>query len=161
MFILSLNIRWLTTTSNVPYSVILAKFPRGSTKKRFSKFLRKVRNTFMFRAVKCNSRFYNCDPEIMTIQAALAPLLIICSFCSLGLIEYPLGQPRPYFTCLYVLTIWSLFSYFFYYLVYNSYTLSLVYLSWPNTIIMITAIVSMLVSLFRFKVSVLKYTSNF
>ncbi|XP_011868554.1 PREDICTED: uncharacterized protein LOC105562370 [Vollenhovia emeryi] len=85
-----------------------------------------------------------------TIQTALAPLLIIGSICSLGFLEYPVGQPRPYLTCLYFFTKWSLFTYFFYYLVYNSHT-PFVYMSWPNVIIMTSAIVSILVSLFRFK----------
>ncbi|XP_071632448.1 uncharacterized protein [Temnothorax longispinosus] len=96
--------------------------------------------------------FIISDPETMTktVETALAPLLITGSFCNLGLFEYPLGQPRPYLTCLYFLTTWSLFAYFFYYLVYISSTLFL-YTSWPSMIIMISAIVSMLVSLFRYK----------
>jgi len=42
---------------------------------------------------------------------------------------------------------------FFYYLIYNSYA-SFLYMSWPSMIIMITMIMSMLISLFRFKVRV-------
>ncbi|KYQ52553.1 hypothetical protein ALC60_08415 [Trachymyrmex zeteki] len=53
-----------------------------------------------------------------TLQKALAPLLIIGSFFSLGIFEYPLGRPRPYFSCLYTLTTWSCFSYSFYYSYY-------------------------------------------
>lgn len=102
------------------------------------------------------------DPETMTetIQTVLAPLLIIGSFYSLNLFEYPLGQPRPYLTSLYFLTIWSLFVYFFYYLVYNN-NISFLYISWPYVIIMITAIVSILISLFRFKVSFLNIYVKF
>jgi len=88
-----------------------------------------------------------------TIQTALAPLLIVGSLCSLGLFEYPLGQLRPYLTCLYILITWSFYVYFFYHLIYNSYA-SFLYMSWPSIIIMITVIMSMLVSLFRFKVRV-------
>ncbi|CAL1676351.1 unnamed protein product [Lasius platythorax] len=85
-----------------------------------------------------------------TIQAALSPLLIVGSFCGLGFFEYPLGRPRPYFTYSYFLITWSLYAYLFYYLVYTSYT-AFLFLSWFNIIIIITAIVSMLVNLFRFK----------
>ncbi|KYN07585.1 hypothetical protein ALC62_01405 [Cyphomyrmex costatus] len=42
-----------------------------------------------------------------TLQSALAPLFIIGSFSCLVLFEYPLGQPRPYFSYLYALIIWS------------------------------------------------------
>ncbi|CAL1676352.1 unnamed protein product [Lasius platythorax] len=85
-----------------------------------------------------------------TIQAVVSPLLIIGSFCGLGFFEYPLGRPRPYLTCLYFLIIWSLYAYLFYYLAYISDTLH-IYLSETNIMIMFTTIVSMLVSLFRFK----------
>ncbi|KYN31220.1 hypothetical protein ALC56_14488 [Trachymyrmex septentrionalis] len=97
-----------------------------------------------------------------TIQTALAPLFIIGSFCGLGLFEYPLGQPRLYFTYLYFLITSTLFTYFFYYLIYNSYTPYLynLYMSWPNVIIMITAIVSMVVGIFRFTVRIFKDTPN-
>ncbi|KYM97759.1 hypothetical protein ALC62_11520 [Cyphomyrmex costatus] len=50
-----------------------------------------------------------------TLQSALAPLFIISSFLCLGLFEYPLGQPRPYFSCLYTLAVWGTLIYYIYY----------------------------------------------
>ncbi|XP_072754251.1 uncharacterized protein [Anoplolepis gracilipes] len=85
-----------------------------------------------------------------TIQEAVSPLLIVGSFCGLGFFEYPFGQSRPYFTYSYFLIMWSLYTYLFYYLVYTSYTAYL-FVSWFNIIIIITAVMSMLVSFFRFK----------
>ncbi|KYN06947.1 hypothetical protein ALC62_02103 [Cyphomyrmex costatus] len=37
----------------------------------------------------------------------MAPLFIISSFHCLGLFEYPLGQPRLYLSCLYILAVWG------------------------------------------------------
>ncbi|KYM95536.1 hypothetical protein ALC62_13966 [Cyphomyrmex costatus] len=51
----------------------------------------------------------------ITLQSALAPLFITSSFFCLGLFEYPLGQPRLYFSCLYTtgaLSIWSSLVYY-------------------------------------------------
>lgn len=100
------------------------------------------------------------DSKIMTktIQAALSPLLIVSSFCGLGFFEYPFGRSRPYFTYSYFLITWSLYTYLFYYLVYTSYT-AYIFMSWFNVIIIITAIVSMFVSLLRFKVKIQNYIS--
>lgn len=124
------------------------------------KFLRKV---FRLCLAQQNviQNFIVCDSETMkkTIQTALAPLLISGWFCSLGLFEYPFGQPRPYLTCLYFLTTWSSFAYLFYYLLYNSST-SFIYINLSYIVIIIATIVSMLVSLFRYKVRVLKYKSK-
>ncbi|KYQ60006.1 hypothetical protein ALC60_00977 [Trachymyrmex zeteki] len=50
-----------------------------------------------------------------TLERALAPLITIGSFCDLGMFEHPVGQPRPYLSCLYVLAKWSFFTYFCYY----------------------------------------------
>jgi len=98
------------------------------------------------------------DLEIMikTLQTALTPLLIIGSFCNLGLIEYPVGHPRPYLSYLYILGIWSLFIYSVYYPTYN-HRWHRVYI-WINIIILISTIIIILVSLFRSKVRVLKCT---
>ncbi|KYN37332.1 hypothetical protein ALC56_08235 [Trachymyrmex septentrionalis] len=78
-----------------------------------------------------------------TLQTALAPLLIIGSFCSLGLFEYFLRQ--PYLSCLYTLTIWSYFTYFFYYPFYIVYWLNKVY-DLRDIITTIIAIISILLS---------------
>ncbi|KYM98202.1 hypothetical protein ALC62_11107 [Cyphomyrmex costatus] len=51
----------------------------------------------------------------ITLQSALAPLFIISWFLCLGLFEYPLGQPRWYFSCLYILSVWSGLIYYCYY----------------------------------------------
>ncbi|KYN39567.1 hypothetical protein ALC56_06061 [Trachymyrmex septentrionalis] len=84
-----------------------------------------------------------------TLQTALAPLLIIGSFCSLGLFEYPLGQPKPYLSWWYALITWSYFTYSFYYPFY---------IWWEGTvskcidiIMIITAITSILGSHYHFK----------
>ncbi|KYM84696.1 hypothetical protein ALC53_05089 [Atta colombica] len=85
-----------------------------------------------------------------TLQTALASLLIIGSFCSLGLFEYPLGQPRPHLSYLYTLTTWSYFMYSFYYsyILFDWYdTIS----GWKQLIQLITVIASILASFFYFK----------
>ncbi|CAL1676354.1 unnamed protein product [Lasius platythorax] len=84
-----------------------------------------------------------------TIQAALSPLLIVGSFCGLGFFEYPLGRPRPYLTCLYFLIAWSFYVYLFYY--FYTTICTTIYISWTNIVIIFSAILSMFVSLFRFK----------
>ncbi|KYN05210.1 hypothetical protein ALC62_03883 [Cyphomyrmex costatus] len=48
----------------------------------------------------------------ISLQSSMAPLFIISSFHCLGLFEYPLGQSRLHFSCLYALALWS--SYLFY-----------------------------------------------
>jgi len=98
-----------------------------------------------------------------TIQVALSPLLIVGAICGLGFFEYPLGRPRPYLTCLYFLIAWSSYMYLYYYiLIYSNYTIMYTYeytymLSWTNIIIIFSAILSMFVSLFRFKVGIINY----
>ncbi|KYQ56646.1 hypothetical protein ALC60_04245 [Trachymyrmex zeteki] len=86
-----------------------------------------------------------------TLQKAMAPLLIIGSFCSLGLFEYPLGQPRPYLSYLYALVTWSLFTFSvdYPYPIYleNWETVT----DWKQNIIFISVITSIFVSWFRFK----------
>ncbi|KYQ60739.1 hypothetical protein ALC60_00186 [Trachymyrmex zeteki] len=87
-----------------------------------------------------------------TLQAALAPLMIIGSFCSLGLFEYPLGHPRPYLSYLYFLAIWSFLTYFIYYPVYlMAWRLIHPVTFLMQTTVLITAIISILVSFFYFK----------
>ncbi|XP_032681993.1 uncharacterized protein LOC116849182 [Odontomachus brunneus] len=86
---------------------------------------------------------------VKTIQAALAPLLIIGAFCSLCVFEYPLGRPRPYFTCLYFLIVWSTYTYIACYLLIDIEDLFVIY--WPSIIIVMSSYGSMVVSLFRFK----------
>ncbi|KYQ53343.1 hypothetical protein ALC60_07535 [Trachymyrmex zeteki] len=53
-----------------------------------------------------------------TLERALAPLMIIGSFCDLSIFEYPRGQPRAYLSCLYALIKWSFLTYYVYYPVY-------------------------------------------
>ncbi|KYQ54451.1 hypothetical protein ALC60_14212 [Trachymyrmex zeteki] len=47
-----------------------------------------------------------------TLERAMASLWIIGSFCNLGMFEYPLGQPRPYISCLYALAKWIFYTYY-------------------------------------------------
>ncbi|KYQ47740.1 hypothetical protein ALC60_13232 [Trachymyrmex zeteki] len=87
-----------------------------------------------------------------TLQAALAPLMIIGSFCNLGLFEYPLGHSWLYLSCLYFLVIWSFLTYSVYYPVYSKVGRLL----HPTIIlakitILIAAITSILVSFFYSK----------
>jgi len=100
------------------------------------------------------------DSEIMTktIQAALAPLLIIAFLCGLAIFEYPLGRSRLDLTFLYLLTTWSLYIYLFYYVIYTSYT-TYIYMSWLNFTTTFLTIVSIFVSLFHFKVCIINQTS--
>jgi len=92
-----------------------------------------------------------------TLQTAMTPLLVIGSFCSLGLFEYPFGQPRPYLSYLYAYVIWSFFTFSVDY----PYPIYLIdwntIIEWKTNIIFINVITSILVSWFRFKVRVLKY----
>ncbi|KYQ49997.1 hypothetical protein ALC60_10873 [Trachymyrmex zeteki] len=83
-----------------------------------------------------------------TIQAALAPLLIIGSFCSLGSFEYFLGQSRRYLAYLYILAIWS----FYVYLIYRSQSVILAYLiNFHQTIIWIIVLIAIPISFFHSK----------
>ncbi|KYN50744.1 hypothetical protein ALC56_09506 [Trachymyrmex septentrionalis] len=50
-----------------------------------------------------------------TLEKALAPLFIIGSFCNLGMLEYPRGQPKAYLSCLYALVKWGSLTYYYYY----------------------------------------------
>ncbi|XP_032682000.1 uncharacterized protein LOC116849188 [Odontomachus brunneus] len=84
---------------------------------------------------------------VKTIQAALTSLLIIGAFCSLCVFEYPLGRPRPYFTCLYFLILWSTYTYILYFI--NIQTPIII--SWTIIIIIMSSFGSMIVNLFRFK----------
>ncbi|KYQ47741.1 hypothetical protein ALC60_13228 [Trachymyrmex zeteki] len=84
-----------------------------------------------------------------TLERALAPLMTIGSFCDFGMFEHPLGQPRPYLSCLYVLAKWSFLTYSVY---YPSYIYDLknnvIYLRTYKPLITITLV---LISFCRFK----------
>jgi len=91
-----------------------------------------------------------------TLERALAPLLIIGSFCNLCMIEYPRGQPRAYLSYLYALAKWCSLTYFSYYPIYVShlqeddvFTIDFIPL---GTITLI------LISISRFKVQIFKCT---
>ena len=91
------------------------------------------------------------------LQTVLTLLLIIGSFCSLGMFEHPLEQPRLYLSCLYTLVTWSYLMYSYYYSYYigtweNKLT------NWIEIITVIIAITSILVNYFYFKVEILKCT---
>jgi len=91
-----------------------------------------------------------------TLERALAPLLIIGSFCNLCMIEYPRGQPRAYLSYLYVLAIWGFLIYFCYYPRYvghlqeNNIVI--------NDFVPLGTITLILISLCRFKVQIFKCT---
>ncbi|KYQ60005.1 hypothetical protein ALC60_00976 [Trachymyrmex zeteki] len=93
-----------------------------------------------------------------TLQAALAPLMIIGSFCSLSLFEYPLGHSWSYLSCLYGLAIWSFLTYSIYYPIYSmGWRMMHLALYFYYIIILITAITSILASLFINETVVLLY----
>ncbi|KYQ56885.1 hypothetical protein ALC60_04171 [Trachymyrmex zeteki] len=50
-----------------------------------------------------------------TLERALEPLFTFGSFCDLGMFERPLGQPRPYISCLYILAKWIFYTYYWLY----------------------------------------------
>ena len=85
-----------------------------------------------------------------TLERALAPLLTFGSFFSLGMFEYPRGQPRPYLSFLYVLIICS-FPMYFFYLKYSK--TKFISLCW---FIPFFHIILILISFCRFKVKILK-----
>ncbi|KYM80424.1 hypothetical protein ALC53_09163 [Atta colombica] len=92
-----------------------------------------------------------------TLQIALTPLLNIGSFCGLGLLEYPLGHPRPYISCLFIFAVWSFFTYSVYYPTYffiiterHMTPLAIMVIA-TNIIISITIVISILISFFYFK----------
>ena len=75
----------------------------------------------MPRAARTNSvKILADDSETMaeTLETALAPLLIIGSFCNLCIFEYPRGQPRIYLSYLYALAKWGSLIYFIHYPIY-------------------------------------------
>ncbi|KYQ54678.1 hypothetical protein ALC60_06447 [Trachymyrmex zeteki] len=87
-----------------------------------------------------------------TLQAALAPLMIVGSFCSVGLFEYPLGHSWSYLSCLYALAIWSFLTYSVYYPVYSAvWGLTHLAVLLVYFIITIGAITSVLASFFYSK----------
>ncbi|KYQ56412.1 hypothetical protein ALC60_04685 [Trachymyrmex zeteki] len=90
-----------------------------------------------------------------TLERALAPLMTIGSFCDLGMFEHPVGQPRPYLSCLYVLAKWSFLTYTFYYPMYiYSFKSNFIHLRCFEPLITITLV---LISFCRFKVKILKW----
>lgn len=88
---------------------------------------------------------------IRTIQAAFAPLLIVSMFSGVYVFEYPAGRPRPYLAWLYVLCVWSIYICIYYYLRIATKE-QIISLPWSVFVIMISSFVSMIASLFRFKV---------
>ncbi|KYN38468.1 hypothetical protein ALC56_07157 [Trachymyrmex septentrionalis] len=91
-----------------------------------------------------------------TLERALAPLLIIGSFCNLCMIEYPRGQPRAYLSYLYALAKWCSLTYFCYYPIYV-WHLQENQLS-SNDFVRLGTIILILISLCRFKVQIFKCT---
>ena len=91
-----------------------------------------------------------------TLERALAPLLIIGSFCNLCMIEYPRGQPRAYLSYLYALAKWCSLTYFCY------YPICVWDLKNGNVdtydFIPLATITLILISLCRFKVQIFKCT---
>ncbi|KYN50267.1 hypothetical protein ALC62_07999 [Cyphomyrmex costatus] len=88
-----------------------------------------------------------------TLQSALAPLFIISSFCCFTLFEYPIGQPRPYYSCLYVLVVWSSIVYYYLYPLYiDQLEHEEIYFT---DIIYLIIILLILISLYRCKVKFL------
>ena len=96
------------------------------------------------------------EPMMTTLQTALAPLLIFGSFIGLGFFEYH-GHSMPYLACPYVLAIWGLSMYFIYYPIFFQLfeNPNLIFIFWMDFVVLITAITSILVSWFHFKVKVL------
>ena len=88
-----------------------------------------------------------------TLERALAPLLIIGSFCNLCMIEYPRGQPRAYLSYLYALAKWGSLIYFYYW-----YWLENDMYIYTDDIFPLVTIILILISLSRFKVQIFKCT---
>jgi len=93
-----------------------------------------------------------------TLERALAPLLIIGSFCNLCMIEYPRGQPRAYLSYLYALVKWSSLICFYYYPTYVRYSRENVMEIHIADIIPLITITLILISISRFKVQIFKCT---
>jgi len=91
-----------------------------------------------------------------TLERALAPLLIIGSFCNLCMIEYPRGQPRAYLSYLYALAKWCSLTYFCYYpnCVWDLQNGNVYFYDF----IPLGTITLILISLCRFKVQIFKCT---
>ena len=91
-----------------------------------------------------------------TLERALAPLLIVGSFCNLCMIEYPRGQPRAYLSYLYALAKWCSLTYFCYYPIYVGYLEGSTF--YMDDFIPLGTITLILISLCRFKVQIFKCT---
>ncbi|KYM96951.1 hypothetical protein ALC62_12386 [Cyphomyrmex costatus] len=89
-----------------------------------------------------------------TLQSALAPLFIISSFFCMVVFEYPIGQPRPYYFCLYVLVVWSNIVYFMYPIYIYRLEHMKIYIMDINDLLVILLIP---ISLYHCKVKFLKY----
>ncbi|KYQ54159.1 hypothetical protein ALC60_12142 [Trachymyrmex zeteki] len=89
-----------------------------------------------------------------TLERALAPLLIFGSFCDLGMFEHPLGQPRPYISCLYILAKWIFYTYYWLYPRYI-HTLQTGIVLVVDVLSLIT-IILIFVCLYRSRVKILK-----
>ncbi|KYQ51341.1 hypothetical protein ALC60_09558 [Trachymyrmex zeteki] len=83
-----------------------------------------------------------------TLERALTPLMTTNSLWDLGMFEHPLGQPRPYLSCLYVLAKWSFLTYSNYYPRYIYQQDDFIYLSTFKPLI---TIILILISFCRFK----------
>ncbi|KYQ49673.1 hypothetical protein ALC60_11268 [Trachymyrmex zeteki] len=92
-----------------------------------------------------------------TLERALAPLMVIGSFCNLGMFEYPLGRPMPYFSYLYALAKWSFLMYYVYYPVFIYYVQKHGIFYFPVSYPWIT-ITLIVIGLYRFKVKISKCT---
>jgi len=116
---------------------------------------------FVSYAARTNSvKILADDTETMTetLERALELLLIIGSFCNLGMFEYPRRQSRAYLSCLYALAKWSSLIYFFYY----PYIINIIQ---DDDEVLIQQIIELIfintlipISFCRFKVRILKYT---
>jgi len=93
-----------------------------------------------------------------TLERALAPILIIGSFCNLCMIEYPRGQPKAYLSYLYALAKWGSLIYFYYYPRYVQYLRENKITLYVAEIIPLITITLILISFSCFKVQIFKCT---
>ncbi|KYN30354.1 hypothetical protein ALC56_15351 [Trachymyrmex septentrionalis] len=93
-----------------------------------------------------------------TLERALAPLLIIGSFCNLCMIEYSREQLRAYLSYLHALVKWSSLIYVYYYPRYVRYSRENDMEIYIADIISLITITLILISFSRFKVQIFKCT---
>jgi len=118
---------------------------------------------FVSRAARTNLvKILADDSETMTetLERALAPLLTFGSFFGLGIFEYPRGQSRAYFSCLYALAKWGSLTYFHYYpyLILVAQNMNGTPISQIIELVLINTLIP--INFCRFKVKILKYTSD-